>query len=238
LTLPFVPPPASRALLRGVDFARAVPCLAEAKAHYDAFDATEAGRKDPNRCKALLEFPDGTVFFSAKMAVDADGPPAGPGLPDGKALDPATGRPDTSFTFADGSGLPSAAIPYIVLPQSRPRSNRPFHPRLAIGDLAVVIYGKKISPAICGDLGPYRLIGETSIRVHETLRQRGMPDPCRTRDARGNCLKILNESVGEDVLYFVFPGSALGPSLNRKNAERRIGEAALECFARFKARQA
>jgi hypothetical protein len=234
----FVPPATSRALLRGVNFARALPCLPDAKARYDAFDASDAGRKDPNRCKALLEFPDGTVFFSAKMAVDADGPPAAPGLPDGKALDPASGRPDTSFTFADGSGLPSAEISYLVLPQSRPRSNRPFHPSLAIGDLAVVIYRRKISPAICGDLGPYRLIGEASIRVHETLRQRGMPDPCRRRDARGNCLKILNESVAEDVLYFVFTGSALGPSLTRKNAERRIGEAALARFARFKARQA
>lgn len=234
----FVPPPASRALLRGVDFARAVECAAKAKAIYDAYDASPAGEDDPNRCKALLEFPDGTVFWSAKMAVDADGPPAGPGLPDGKGLDPASGRPDTSFIFANGGWLPSALIPYIVLPQSGPRSNRPFHPGLAIGDLAIVIYGKKISPAICGDLGPYRLIGEASIRVHENLRQRGVPDPCKERDTNGNCLKILNESVAEDVLYFVFPNSALGPSLTLGNAERRIGEAALAWFDEFRTRQA
>jgi hypothetical protein len=234
----FVPPPASRALLRGVDFACATECAVKARAIYDAYDASPAGEDDPNRCKALLEFSDGTVFFSAKMAVDADGPPAGPGLPDGKGLDPASGRPDTSFTFADGGWLPSATIPYIVLPQSGPRSNRPFHPGLAVGDLAVVIYGKKISPAICGDLGPYRLIGEASIRVHENLRQRGVPDPCKKRDANGNCLKILDESVAEDVLYFVFPNSALGPSLTLGNAERRIGEAALARFEAFRGRQA
>jgi hypothetical protein len=234
----FVPPRASRTLLRGVDFSRAIACAPGAKAIYDGFDASLAGEDDPNRCKALLEFPDRTVFFSAKMAVDADGPPAGPGLPDGKGLDPASGRPDTSFTFADGGWLPSAVIPYIVLPQSGPRSNRPFHSGLAIGDLAVVIYGKKISPAICGDLGPFRLIGEASIRVHENLQQRGVPDPCEERDANGNCLKILNESVAEDVLYFVFPNSALGPSLTLGNAETRIREAALARFEEFRARQA
>jgi hypothetical protein len=234
----FVPPPASLALLRGVDFARASPCLPDAKAIYDGFDASEAGRDDPNRCKALLEFPaGGPVFWSAKMAVDADGPPAGPGLPDGKGLDPASGRPDTSFTFADGQGLPSAIVPYIVLPQSRPRSNRPFHPALAIGDLAVVIHGTKIAPAICGDLGPYRLIGEASIRVHEDLRQRGVPDPCKARDAQGNCLKILNVSVAEDVLYFAFPNSALGPRLTLHNAERLIRAGALACFDGLRAAQ-
>lgn len=234
----FVPPAASRALLRGVDFARARPCAPDAKAIYDAYDASPAGRDDPNRCKALLEFPDRAVFWSAKMAVDADGAPAGPGLPDGKGLDPGSGRPDTSFTFADGGWLASAVVPYIVLPQSGPRSNRPFHSALAIGDLAVVIYGKKISPAICGDLGPYRLIGEASIRVHENLKQKGVPDPCKTRDASGNCLKILNESVAEDVLYFAFPNSALGPSLTLRNAEKRIGEAALARFDAFRAGQA
>jgi hypothetical protein len=235
----FVPPPASLALLGGVDFSRAAACATDARTIYDAFDASEAGRDDPNRCKTLLEFPEGgPIFWSAKMAVDADGPPAGPGLPDGKGLDPASGRPDTSFTFADGGGLPSATIPYIVLPQSRPRSNRPFHPGLSIGDLAVVIYGNRIAPAICGDLGPYRLIGEASIRVHETLRQRGVPDPCKARDAQGNCLKILNESVAEDVLYFAFPASALGSDLTRHNAEIRIRESALACYDNFRACQA
>jgi len=235
----FVPPPSSLALLRGVDFSRAAACATDAKAIYDAFDASEAGRNDPSRCKALLAFPGGgPIFWSAKMAVDADGPPAGPGLPDGKGLDPASARPDTSFTFADGGGLPSELIPYIVLPQSRPRSNRPFHPGLGIGDLAVVIYGNKIAPAICGDLGPYRLIGEASIRVHETLKQRGVPDPCKARDAHGNCLKILNESVAEDVLYFAFPASALGSDLTRHNAEGRIRESALACYDNFRARQA
>ena len=74
--------------------------------------------------------------------------------------------------------------------------------------------------------------------MHENLKQRGVPDPCKTRDANGNCLKILNESVAEDVLYFVFPNSALGPSLTLRNAERRIGEAALARFDEFRTRQA
>jgi Fungal chitosanase of glycosyl hydrolase group 75 len=235
----FVPPAASLSQLRGVQFSLAVDCALEAKARFDAFDASPAGRNDPNKCKALLQFPDGgPVFWSAKMAIDADGPPAGPGLPNGRQLDPASGQNDTSFHFADGGELPSASIAYIVLPQSRPRSNQPFLPALAIGDLAVVIFGNKISPAICGDLGPYKLIGEASIRVHENLRQADLPDPCRKRDAEGNCLKIINASVAEDVLFFVFPNSAIRSRLTLRNVERRIREAALARFDSFRSAQA
>ena len=222
----FVPPAPSLPRLQGVDFSVAVNCTPEVKARYDAFDASPPGRTDPNKCKALLQFPNGgPVFWSSKMAIDADGPSAGPGLPDGRELDPGSGQTDTTLHFSDGGGLPSATIPYIVLPQSGAHTGRSFHPDLTIGDLAVVIFGDKVTAAVCGDLGPHNRIGEASIRVHENLRHRGFPDPCSRRDQKNNCLRIRNASVGQDVLFFVFPSSSIAADLTRANAEGKIAEA-------------
>src|SRR5262249_24742471 len=206
--MPFEPPPESRRQLAGVPFDTAVDFAVAAKRRYDEFDRRPKNR-DPSKCKALLAFPgDGgrvrAVFWSAKMAIDADGPAAGPGHKTGRELDP-TGQNVTSFRFSHGKSLPAEAVPYVVLPQNEAR-NGPFDPTVAIGDVAIVIYKDMITASICGDLGPVRKIGEASIRVHEAL-QPACPEPCR-RDANGFCSKARNSSVGEDVLYFVFPSSA------------------------------
>ena len=145
------------------------------------------------------------------MAIDTDGPASGPGRPTGKQLDPVpkNATNETSFKFADGTYLPSELVPYIVLPQSGPKSGQPFDPLVQIGDLAIIIAGDKTTAAICGDLGPHQKIGEASIRVHEALQQANVPDPCARRSPQGFCLKARNASVDKDVLYFVFPRSAL-----------------------------
>jgi hypothetical protein len=93
---------------------------------------------------------------------------------------PASGQNDTSLQVAGGKGLPSEIVPYIVLPQLQPHSNRTFDPAVAIGDVAVVIFKDKTAAALCG---------EASIRVHEALQQLGCPDPCSKRDAKGFCQK-------------------------------------------------
>jgi hypothetical protein len=206
--MPFQPPPASSRQLTGVPFATAVDFAPDAKARYDAFDR-RPGNRDPSKCKALLAFPGtgGTtraVFWSSKMAIDTDGPAAGPGRKTGKQLD-ATGQNTTSFRFSNGKSLPAEIVPYIVVPQNKAK-NGPFDPAVAMGDVAIVIFKDMITAAICGDFGPVAKIGEASIRVHESL-QPACPDPC-TRDSNGFCRKARNSSVGEDVLYFVFPGSA------------------------------
>ena len=41
--------------------------------------------------------------------------------------------------------------------------------RLALDDLAIVVFGNKITAAICRDHGPEKKIGEGSIPVHESL---------------------------------------------------------------------
>jgi hypothetical protein len=208
----FTPPAASRRQLEGVPFDIAVDFAEAVKRRIDDFDR-QPGNQDPSKCKALLRFPGGTssrgaAFWSAKMSIDADGPAAGPGRRSGSQLDPGPGGDGTTLPLANGDGLPAEIIPYIVLPQAAPHSTRTFDPLVAIGDVAVVIFKDKITAAICADLGPFQKIGEASIRVHEALQQSGCPDPCSQRDGNGFCKRTRNSSVDEDVLYFVFPGSA------------------------------
>jgi hypothetical protein len=180
IAMPFRAPVESRRQLTGVPFDAAVNFAPEAKRRYDEFDRTPRNR-DPSKCKALLAFLGTSdeiqaVFWSAKMSIDADGPAAGPGHKKGKDLDP-TGQNVTTFRFSNGKSLPAEAVPYIVLPQNEAEDGS-FDPKVAIGDVAIVIFKDMITAAICGDLGPVKKIGEASIRVHEAL-QPACPDPCR-----------------------------------------------------------
>lgn len=229
--MPFRPPPASRRQLAGVPFDKAVNFAAQAKQRYDEFDR-KPNNRDPSLCKALLAFPGAgaearAVFWSAKMSIDADGPAAGAGHRNGRDLDP-TGQNVTSFRFSNGKSLPAEAVPYIVLPQNE-AENGPFDPQVEIGDVAIVIYKDMITAAICGDLGPVKKIGEASIRTHEAL-QPACPDPCR-RDRNGFCSKARNSSVEEDVLYFVFPGSAFAAAeLTLNNVTTKLKERAFMLY--------
>jgi hypothetical protein len=234
--MPFQPPPASSRQLQGVPFDQAVDLAPSVKARFDAFDNTAQGKKDPNKCKALLRFPNnGPVFWSSKMAIDADGPSAGAGLRNGEQLDPGSGQNDTTFQLPnDGGGLASEAIPYIVLPQDRPKSQKAFDPSISMGDVAVVIFGNKITAAICGDLGPHNKIGEASIRVHEDLQQLGVPDPCALRDGQGHCVRIHDVSVEQDVLFFVFPNSSIGDQLTAHNLETLVTERAFTLYNKLR----
>jgi hypothetical protein len=213
-----------------VPFSTAVNVAAANKAAFDAFDKTPAGKSDPSLCKALLKFPENTVFWSSKMAIDADGPAAGPGRRKGSELDPGSGQDDTSLHFAgSGKGLPSETMPYIVLPGGTFRANT----GLALGDVAVVIFKDKITAAICADMGPTKKIGEGSIRVHEAFHPPA-PDPCSLRQPDGSCRRILNASIEENVLYFVFPGSAFGAELNAGNLEAKVKERAFALYNRLR----
>jgi hypothetical protein len=212
----FTPPTASKELLEGVPFddVQISDIEAEAKQRYDAFDTP--GNKDPNNCKALFHFQNGAVFWSSKMGIDSDGP-AAPGDPrrrTGRQMDPGSGQDGTSFHLPQGQGdLPSEIVPYVVLPMNA-AGDGPFHPDLQLGDLAVVIYKGQKTAAICGDIGPFRKIGEGSICLHEQLGP-AAPDPCKHGRAplTGFCLRIFDSSIDEDVLFFVFPNSALGDDL-------------------------
>jgi hypothetical protein len=226
----FQPPDSSAGQCEGVPFDVATNVAGENKTAFDAFDRTPAGKRDPNRCKALLKFADATIFWSSKMAIDADGPAAGEGRLTGSQLDPDSGQDDTSFHFDDtDEGLPSETMPYIVLPLGTFRKNT----GLAVGDVAAVIFRDKITAAICGDLGPPKKIGEGSIRLHEALHPPA-PDPCSLRQPDGSCKRVLNASIDEDVLFFVFPDSAFGAELTANNLEAKVKERALSLFNKLR----
>ena len=226
----FTPPGASAAVCENVPFDTASDTAIDNKAEFDAFDQTPEGVNDPSRCKALLAFPDGTIFWSSKMAIDGDGPAAGPGRLSGTQLDPEDGQNDTSFHFCGtDQGLSSEAVPFIVLPEGTFRTNT----GLELGDVALVIYKDKIAAAICGDIGPSRKIGEGSIRLHEALHPPA-PDPCSERQPDGSCQRILNDSIDEDVLFFVFPKSSFGEELTAANIETLVNERAFALYNTFR----
>lgn len=223
----FTIPPTSAAALGGIDFSSAVPVASACKSLYDSFDR-EGGRNDPSRCKTILRFPSGAIFWSSKLAIDADGVAAGTGRRCGTQLDPANGQNDTSFHFPGGSALSSERHPYIVLPLGDFRAET----GLRVGDVAVVIYRDILTAAICGDLGPTHKIGEGSIRVHEAFHPPA-PDPCSVRNPDGSCRRIHDASIEEDVFFFVFPGSAIGSALTADNAEALIKARAFALFAQL-----
>jgi hypothetical protein len=226
----FTPPETSAPVCENVPFESASDTAIDNKAEFDAFDQTPEGMSDPSRCKALLAFPDGTIFWSSKMAIDGDGPAAGPGRLCGSQLDPEDGQNDTSFHFCDtDQGLSSEAVPFIVLPGGTFRTNT----GLELGDVALVIYKDKIAAAICGDIGPSRKIGEGSIRLHEALHPPA-PDPCSERQADGSCQRILDDSIDEDVLFFVFPKSSFGEELTVANIETLVNERAFALYNKFR----
>lgn len=227
----FTPPAASVGLLAGIDFSTATDFAAAAKQRFDAKDQQQ-GNRDPSLCKALLKFPggDGAVFWSSKMAIDADGPSAGPGRLTGSQLDPGPGQDKTSYKPYDAKGLPSETVPYIVLPMLGPHSSQLFDPAVSMGDVAIVIFKDKMTPAVCADAGPFNKIGEASIAVHEALRP-ACPDPCSQRDAQGHCRRTRNASVDKDVLYFVFPNSAFGDGeLTAANINTKVRQKAIGLF--------
>jgi hypothetical protein len=236
----FTPPAASKEQLDGVpfDLAEVSDVEVAAKQRFDAFD--RPGNRDKNMCKALFHFEDGTVFWSSKMGVDADGP-AAPGDPrrrTGQQMDPGSGQNKTSFHLPHGRGdLPSEVVSYIVLPMNAAEDG-PFHPNLQIGDVAVVIYKGQKTAAICGDIGPFRKIGEGSIALHEQLRP-AAPDPCLNRrdPETGFCRRIFDSSIEEDVLFFVFSNSAFGDDLELTDlmgTDNRLRERAFGLYDRLR----
>jgi Fungal chitosanase of glycosyl hydrolase group 75 len=81
--------------------------------------------------------------------------------------------------------------PFIVIPVDLLTSNDPFAPN--VGDYAVVLYGKKLYPAIVGDGGPTFKVGEGSLRMAKELNPKASPYSRPVSDLK--------------VSYVVFPGS-------------------------------
>ncbi|MBC8126404.1 MAG: glycoside hydrolase family 75 protein [Gloeobacteraceae cyanobacterium ES-bin-144] len=81
--------------------------------------------------------------------------------------------------------------PFIVIPVDILTSSDAFAPK--VGDYAVVVYGRKIYPAIVGDGGPTFKVGEASLRMARELNPKSSP---------------YNRPVSDlKVSYLVFSGS-------------------------------
>lgn len=220
----YVPPKASLGALAGIDFGPGEPGPgAHLLRAYAAADASPRAKTDPSRCRALLRFPDGTVFFESKLAICADGSPRA------KAIDFPYGQVETSTVNPVGKEqFDAEQVPYVVLPMADKDETLRFEKTFGIGplDLAVVVYKDGVTPAIFADRGPFFRLGEGSIQLHERLP---VPFPWTT-PARS---RVLNASVPGEVLTFIFPGSAI-KATGLKSGEEWLERSLATAMERFR----
>jgi hypothetical protein len=235
----YTPPTASARALEGIDFRSAVSIDESYRAEFARCDRenifegqTMSGfRKcttDKNRVKALLKFPDRTVFFEAKLSLDIDG--------SWKACNDA-GSADLCPTWFVWDMLPapqqyvdSEEYPFVVIPISnlRGRSDLKFRDKTGIdkGDIGVAVYKGKVVPVFVADGGPHNKLGEGSAALFTAF---GV-DKCLLRKD-GHCTKYQDNSIPEGVLFFLFPDSKI-EGLTPDNALERVRA---EALARFEA---
>jgi peptidoglycan hydrolase-like protein with peptidoglycan-binding domain len=220
----YTPPPLSRSLLGTVPLAQATP-VGQKYMEKFAFLDRRPDNQDPSRCQVLCQLTGGILYFDAKMSVDTDGSPRARDIdpnPDDASLDTSWHYPNAD-PKARKVAFNSEEIPYIVLPVYDKNSRDDFFEDmgLQLGSIAVVIYGNKISGAIVADEGPTHKIGEGSVHLHELLGHNPW--------SKKNPNKILDASIDDNVLYFVFP-DAIGSDLTPANAAQLIQERAQAHF--------
>jgi hypothetical protein len=180
---------------------------------------------DPNNVSYVRKYPDGTVTFAAKGAVDADGSKyaCGAGWPN---------QCGTWLEFDRGStrhDVNAEDTPFIVVPRKMVSNGISFQKdgNIGKGDLAVVVWNGKCSYGVVGDAGPHFRLGELSLKAHAEL---GNPR-CR----KGNeypCTRIIESGIANNVHYIVFPGTRPVPltSQNVNSVSRQKAEEKLKAF--------
>lgn len=209
--------------LHGIDFAKAQVILPELTQRFGACDQQDPPgcKVDPSRNTVVLQFPDGTVFFDAKMAIDADGSTLSK-----RAEFP--NQPETALRYpTTGSSLDSERVPYIVLPIGDLRRTA----GVGTGDLAAVIKNGRRQFAIVGDVGPPPKIGEGSMKLHANLGH----NTCTAYDAGRNCSQFTDVSIDPPVLYFVFPNTRrlIYDGLSPENVNERIASVGADVWKAF-----
>jgi len=195
-------PAASAELLKNVPFAAGKPIGQQLRKRFSECDQhntcegaalTHGCSKDKNYNTALLSLPGGVVFYHAKMGIDADGSPlsiknAGP-----------TDQPTTNFRYRlpNSPSVNSDAVPYIVIPQKGFEESL----HVVVGDNPAVVFDGQVAYALVADLGPKCKLGEGSIALHEQLGHK----VCIARDSKGECTRLHDVGLSQDVLYFIFP---------------------------------
>ena len=231
--VPYSAPPVDAKSLRGVDFATAQVVDPGLTALYQACDANkERGGcyTDQAHNTVVLRFPDNTVFFDAKMAIDADG-----SVLSKRAVHP--NQPETAFRYPDPTGvgqgpsLDSERVPYVVMPMGDFRRET----GVSVGDLAAVVHDGQVHFAIVGDVGPRTHIGEASMKLHMEFGR----NLCTAYDDAGNCSAFTDTSIDAPVLYFFFPDTRklIYDGLNAENINARIEDVGQQVWSAFLAKQ-
>jgi len=109
--------------------------------------------------RATFMLPGGAFYYESKLDTDCDGAPSCP------SIDPY-GQTQTSWTWR-GSPVDALRANYFVLPGNI--KNRLGNTRLALGDIAAVIYNGNIEFAVWADSGPTSKIGEGSVKLVQNL---------------------------------------------------------------------
>jgi len=99
---------------------------------------------------------------------------------------------DEIETLKKFSFLIGATDPYIVLPMGLGKMDGG-----KVGDMALVVFGDRIFPAIVGDIGPSDKAGEASLRIAKEISNVATPNNRPVNDLK--------------VTYLIFPGTAETP---------------------------
>jgi hypothetical protein len=256
----YPPPSQSMTVLKDIPFNQAVPVDETYRKEFEKCDKKNIFRglpvpsdrlckDDPNNVKALLKFPDGTIFYESKMSLDRDG-----SWITCKGNKKTSDLCSTSLPWPNISQEPDKYIdsdnfPYIVNPalNFKRKFDKEFQNKTGtnLGDLGIVIYKGKVVPVFIADNGPYNKLGEGSARVHELIGE----DKCKIGNRRTDgktrpdiekrwtsdtyCTDHNDFSVEDKVLFFIFPNSKI-PNLSPSNAITKINTEALKRFENLK----
>lgn len=191
--------------------------------------------EDNNNVAFVRRFPDGTVVFRSKMAVDADGSPASCG-PNRSGTDQC----QTWLTFDRGSRdqhVNAEEVPFAVIPGDGRGISFQGDTGLRRGDLALIVHNGRCSFGVVGDAGPFFRLGQGSIRAHEDLH-----NPQCEIEGQHPCLRLRNNrsgrGIGSDVTFILFPRTWPRPLLSQsvvavtREAVPRWAEAFLSRYGR------
>jgi hypothetical protein len=201
--------------------------------------------KDRNRVAYLVKYPDGTISFSAKAAVDADGSKlaCGSGWPNLCATWLRFDQPGSVRKDVNAEDTPFVVIPRNV---SLPKYGNLLpisisfrkDTRIERGDLAVAFTNGRCSFGVVGDSGPEFRLGEISLRSHVDLNN----PQCKIK-GQYPCKAIINGSgrgFPAGVNYLIFPHSRPVPlfsqsvnKVSRTQAEERV-KAFIKKFERYR----
>lgn len=149
-----------------------------------------------NRSRRMTQVDDGTVYFRAGMAIDADGSPRA------RKIDPY-GQSETSLRYKNGASVNAETVNYFVLPLGKYQQYG-----VRKGDIAAVRYGDEVRFAVFADAGPSHKLGEGSMALAASLGINNNPRNGGTHRP--------------EVEYIVFPGSGNGRPLHN-DAHQDLG---------------